>query len=309
MGARGTDVAREAAALVLLDDDFSSLVTSVRYGRRVFAKPAQGPSPSSSPCTCPSSACRCCRCCSLADAADAGPHPVLQLIIDPTCSVVFEAEPLEADAMNVPPRPPDARLFDSAVLRRGLWQGSGLLAILLATFAGVRSAGGSDDLARGMTFMVLGPVQPRADPGQPVVGQRLETRPRRVQPGLPVGCAGHRRVARRRSRRALGQSPVRVRGAGPGAAARRRGSCPGQPRMVRGREGAQRAGGQASQAVALTASPHRSTSTGVPAWDRAAAAPRSQASATHAPARGLQPADVTSPTGSPASETASPPQA
>ena len=37
MGARGTDVAREAAALVLLNDDFASLVTAVRYGRRVFA--------------------------------------------------------------------------------------------------------------------------------------------------------------------------------------------------------------------------------------------------------------------------------
>ncbi len=37
MGARGTEVAREAAALVLLNDDFASLVTAVRYGRRVFA--------------------------------------------------------------------------------------------------------------------------------------------------------------------------------------------------------------------------------------------------------------------------------
>lgn len=37
MGARGTDVAREAADLVLLNDDFGSLVKAVRHGRRVFA--------------------------------------------------------------------------------------------------------------------------------------------------------------------------------------------------------------------------------------------------------------------------------
>jgi Ca2+-transporting ATPase len=79
----------------------------------------------------------------------------LQLIIDPACSVVFEAEPLEADAMRTPPRAPDARLFDAAVIGRGLWQGSGLLGLLLAVYAGVRSFTQSDDLARAMTFTVL----------------------------------------------------------------------------------------------------------------------------------------------------------
>ena len=79
----------------------------------------------------------------------------LQLIIDPACSVVFEAEPLEANAMKTRPRPADARLFDSVVLTRGLWQGAGLLAILLAVYAGVRSTAKSDDVARALTFMVL----------------------------------------------------------------------------------------------------------------------------------------------------------
>jgi Ca2+-transporting ATPase len=155
MGARGTDVAREASALVLLNDDFSSLVTAVRYGRRVFANlrkaiafvvavhvPIVG--------------------LSIVPVLLGWPillMPVhilfLQLIIDPACSIVFEAEPLEPDAMTAKPRRPDMRLFDAAVLARGLWQGAGLLAILLTLYAGVRLATNSDGMARAMTFMVL----------------------------------------------------------------------------------------------------------------------------------------------------------
>ncbi len=79
----------------------------------------------------------------------------LQLIIDPACSVVFEAEPLEADAMKSRPRRPDARLFDAAAIARGLWQGVGLLALLLGTYAVARRTTGSDDMARALTFAVL----------------------------------------------------------------------------------------------------------------------------------------------------------
>ncbi len=155
MGARGTDVAREAAALVLLNDDFSSIVTAVRYGRRVFANlrkaivfvvavhvPIVG--------------------LSVMPVLLGWPMllmPVhilfLQLIIDPTCSVVFEAEALEPDAMTAPPRRADARLFDAAVLVRGFWQGAGLLAMLMALYALARWAGQADDVARALTFMVL----------------------------------------------------------------------------------------------------------------------------------------------------------
>ena len=123
MGARGTDVAREAAALVLLNDDFASLVTAVRYGRRVFANlrkaivfvvavhvPIVG--------------------LSIVPVLLGWPMllmPVhilfLQLIIDPACSVVFEAVPLEPDAMKARPRRPDQRLFDKDVMARGLVAG------------------------------------------------------------------------------------------------------------------------------------------------------------------------------------------
>lgn len=155
MGARGTDVAREAAALVLLNDDFGSLVTAVRYGRRVFANlrkaiaflvaahvPIVG--------------------LSILPLVFGWPMllmPVhilfLQLIIDPACSVVFEAEPLEADAMTRPPRLATARLFDRQVLARGLWQGIGLLMILLGVFALARGWSGSDDAARATTFAAM----------------------------------------------------------------------------------------------------------------------------------------------------------
>ena len=155
MGARGTDVAREAAALVLLNDDFSSLVVAVRYGRRVFANlrkaivfvvavhlPIVG--------------------LSVLPVLFGWPMllmPVhilfLQLIIDPTCSVVFEAEPLEARAMLEGPRSPGMRLFDVAVVARGFWQGIGLLGILLAVFGVTRDQTGSDNAARAMTFMVM----------------------------------------------------------------------------------------------------------------------------------------------------------
>ena len=79
----------------------------------------------------------------------------LQLIIDPACSVVFEAEPLEADAMTRPPRRATARLFDRQVLVRGLWQGIGLLMILLGVFALARGWSGSDDVARATTFAAM----------------------------------------------------------------------------------------------------------------------------------------------------------
>ncbi|CAG0997009.1 partial Calcium-transporting ATPase 1, partial [Anaerolineae bacterium] len=155
MGARGTDVAREAAALVLLNDDFASLVTAVRYGRRVFANlrkaiafvlavhlPIVG--------------------LSIVPLVLGWPMvlmPVhilfLQLIIDPTCSIVFEAEPLEANAMHAPPRRPDARLFDAQVLLRGVVQGSGLFGIVLVAYLIARSSSGSDETARALAFAVL----------------------------------------------------------------------------------------------------------------------------------------------------------
>src|SRR5665647_545406 len=155
MGKRGTDVAREAAALVLLDDDFSSIVTAVKLGRRIFDNlrkaiafliavhiPIVG--------------------LSLIPVMMGWPAvlmPVhilfLQLIIDPVCSIVFEAEPEEADIMQRPPRLPYARLFDAEILQRGLLQGSVLLIIVLAIFGLSLYRGMAADEARALTFTTL----------------------------------------------------------------------------------------------------------------------------------------------------------
>ena len=79
----------------------------------------------------------------------------LQLIIDPVCSIVFEAESEEGDVMHRPPRNSNARLFDYAVLKHGLLQGALLLVVLLAIFGYSLYRGVSADEARALTFTTL----------------------------------------------------------------------------------------------------------------------------------------------------------
>ena len=128
MGARGTDVAREAAALVLLDDSFAALVHAVRLGRRIFLNLQHSVNyllavhvPIVTV--------------SLLPVLFGGPvlllplHVVfLELIINPACSLVFEAAPEPATLMQRPPRQASVRL----VSRRGvaLALGAGALAAL-----------------------------------------------------------------------------------------------------------------------------------------------------------------------------------
>ena len=156
MGQRGTDVAREAAAIVLLDDRFPSLVEAVRAGRRIFANlrkamgylfavhvPIVG--------------------LSLLPLLG-GPvlllpvHVVLfELIIDPACSLVFEAEPARSDAMSAPPRSPSTRLFDrTAVIRALLVGGVALAVVVLVQWLG-RVASLSDEALRlaGLATIVV----------------------------------------------------------------------------------------------------------------------------------------------------------
>ncbi|HET7792604.1 MAG TPA: HAD-IC family P-type ATPase [Rhizobacter sp.] len=147
MGGRGTDVAREAASLVLLDDRFASLVDALRAGRRIFDNlqkaigylfavhvPIVG--------------------LSLLPVLG-GPvlllplHVVLfELIIDPACSLVFEAEPESPELMSRPPRAQTTRLAEPGMLAKALAVGAVALAFVAVVQWLARARGASDDELR-----------------------------------------------------------------------------------------------------------------------------------------------------------------
>lgn len=132
MGERGTDVAREAAALVLLDDSFARIVAAIRQGRRIddnIRKATRFVFAVHMPIIA----------LTLMPTVLHWPllllpvHIVLlQLLIDPTCSIVFEAEPESADLMDRPPRPVDQSPFALGSLLYSVLQGLGLAGVLLA---------------------------------------------------------------------------------------------------------------------------------------------------------------------------------
>jgi Ca2+-transporting ATPase len=135
MGGRGTDVAREAAALVLLDDNFASIVRAVRLGRRIFDNMQKSMSyilavhvPIAGMALLPVL---------LGYPAMLFPMHIafLELIIDPACSLAFENEAAEADVMQRPPRDTDAQLFGGATLWLALLQGIGVLLAVLGAYA------------------------------------------------------------------------------------------------------------------------------------------------------------------------------
>ena len=155
MGGRGTDVAREAAALVLLDDNFASIVQAVRMGRRIFDNlkkamtfifsvhiPIAGMS--------------------LIPVLFKWPLALLpvhilflELIIDPACTVVFEMEADETDIMQRPPRRLEAPLFGRAMVLSGLIQGLGVLAVVPGVYAFALLQGLGEGEARMMAFVTL----------------------------------------------------------------------------------------------------------------------------------------------------------
>jgi Ca2+-transporting ATPase len=155
MGRRGTDVAREASSIVLLDDDFGSIVRAVRLGRRIHDNlrkaigyiiaihvPIAG----------------------LALLPILMGLPLLltpmliaflELIIDPACSIMFEAEPDEGDVMNRPPRSPSSSLLSPALLGWSVMQG--VLGLLAATsvFLVAVARGMPAEETRAIAFVAL----------------------------------------------------------------------------------------------------------------------------------------------------------
>ena len=154
MGKRGTDVAREAASIVLLNDDFASLVGTVRAGRQIYENLQHA----------------------MAfivavhlPIAGMGLLPVvlgwpllllplhvlfLEFVIDPACSFVFEAEEHEGDLMRRKPRSPSAPLFSRSVLQRAALMG-GLVLIVVASVYAFSLTHTNAPEARAISFAVL----------------------------------------------------------------------------------------------------------------------------------------------------------
>jgi Ca2+-transporting ATPase len=156
MGQRGTDVAREASALVLMDDDFSSIVAAVRTGRRIFDNLKKAMAyivsvhvPIAGMSLLPVLL-------AWKDPALLPVHIVfLELIIDPACSIVFEGQPEEKNIMNRPPRRPDASLFGKKTLLLSLAQGLTALGCVLATWFLAGAAGLGAEVQRTLSFITL----------------------------------------------------------------------------------------------------------------------------------------------------------
>jgi len=155
MGKRGTDVAREAAALVLLEDDFGSIVHTVRLGRRIYENirnamrylvsvhvPIAGMA--------------------FLPVALGGPlflYPVhvvfLEFVIDPACTLVYEAERTEAGAMKRPPRDPQEPLFNLRMLASSVALGLTMLAAVFAAYWWTLDTGRSEAAARTIAFAAI----------------------------------------------------------------------------------------------------------------------------------------------------------
>lgn len=134
MGERGTDVAREASSLVLLDDSFPSIVSAVRLGRRIYDNLKKAMSyivsvhiPIAGAALIPAML-------NWPVVLLTAVHVVfMELLIDPTCSLVFESQEAEKDIMSRKPRRRDEPLFSRNTLFFALTQG--LVALVLVMTA------------------------------------------------------------------------------------------------------------------------------------------------------------------------------
>jgi Ca2+-transporting ATPase len=155
MGGRGTDVAREAASLVLLDDDFGSIVTAIRLGRRIYDNLRKAMAfifavhvPIAGLALLP-----------LVFGLPIIFGPVhiafLEMVIDPVCSLAFEAETEERDVMRRPPRAPDTPLFSLPLILWSVMQGALAFVLVSGIFIIALRRGMPPDEARALTFFSL----------------------------------------------------------------------------------------------------------------------------------------------------------
>jgi Ca2+-transporting ATPase len=157
MGRRGTEVARQAASLVLVDDDLAGMVTAIAQGRRIyqnFKKAVFYVVSIHIPIVL-----------TVAVPLLAGWEwanlftPVhiifLELVMGPTCSIAFENEPAEAGQMQQPPRPLSSTFLAGAELGRSLLQGLGIAAAVLGVYYAAMRLGLPLPVGRTLVFATL----------------------------------------------------------------------------------------------------------------------------------------------------------
>ncbi len=155
MGKRGTDVAREASAMVLLDDDFGAIVHSVRLGRRIYDNIRKAMAfifavhvPIAGLALLPLF---------FGLPILFGPIHIalLEMVIDPVCALVFEAESDENDIMQRRPRDPSEAFFSLPMIAWSVFQGGLAFAMLAAVFFIKTRSGIPDDELRALMFFAL----------------------------------------------------------------------------------------------------------------------------------------------------------
>jgi Ca2+-transporting ATPase len=156
MGEKGTDVAREAASLVLMDDNFSSIVAGNAMGRRIFDNLQKALGyifaihvPIAGLSLIPI----------LLMDLPLILWPIhvvfLELIIDPACSMIFEAEKEEKNVMDRPPRDINERFFGAKKIFLSCMQGISILTFVMAIYLFGYFSGHTDGQIRAMSFMTL----------------------------------------------------------------------------------------------------------------------------------------------------------
>ncbi len=134
MGERGTDVAREAASIILLDDNFTSIINAIQFGRRIFDNIQKSMTyiiaihiPIAGMALLPVL---------LKFPTFLFPTHIafLELLIDPACSMAFENEPAEPNIMTKPPRNTKAPLMNKIVLTKAFIQGGLTLTLIMISY-------------------------------------------------------------------------------------------------------------------------------------------------------------------------------
>jgi P-type Ca2+ transporter type 2C len=157
MGHRGSEVARQAASLVLVNDDLSSMVDAVAQGRRIYQNFKKAVSyvvsihiPIVLTVAVPLLA-------NWPIANLFSPIHVifLELVMGPTCSIAFENEPAEDGQMRQPPRALTSTLFAGSELGRSITQGLGIALAVLTVYGFAMQRGEPESVVRTLAFSTL----------------------------------------------------------------------------------------------------------------------------------------------------------